>query len=115
MKVAFGQDLEQELLDTIEQAISYLDLNVIPLECRMQGFSGIFNNEVHQMQAERLDLRRQLEELAVENSNGQDISICLEIAVQDSDGIIAERGEYIFATTNIEFTFSFRLHLRPIN
>ena len=114
MKVAFGQDLEQELLETIEQAISYLDLNVVPLELRMQGFSRTFGNEVRQLQVETIELRRQLQELAVQNSDGQDVSLCLEIAVEDADHIITERGEYIFASTNIEITLNSTLHRRPI-
>ena len=112
--MAIGQDLELELLDLTQMVIVYVDQNIVPLELRMNDFSRSFSNEAHQLQVELLELRRQLQELAVQNSDGQDVSLCLEIAVEDTDEIIAERSEYIFATTNIVITFSLRLRRRPI-
>ena len=94
--MAFGQDAEQELLDLIDQANEEMDEYMYPLVARSVAFSNSLVDESKLLQEEEDDLRRELEELAVQNSNGQDVTICLQIALEDADRISRDRGIYLF-------------------
>ena len=93
--MASGQDPEKDLLDLIEQSVAYTYQYTTPLGCRMASFSRSLSSEASHLQYEELELKRRLRELALQISNGQDVSLCLEIALEDADRIFDDRGEYI--------------------
>ena len=93
--MVFGQNPEQDLLDLIDQANANMNQYTNPLVARMVAFGNSFGEEDQLLQTEANDLRRELEELAVQNSNGKDVTICLQIALEDAERIFADRGEYI--------------------
>ena len=71
-----------------------LDQYIYPLSARISAFDKTFSEETQTLQAEQADLRRKLQELAVQISNGNDATICLDIALDDVERIFKNRGMY---------------------
>jgi hypothetical protein len=92
--MAFGQDPEQVLLDLIAQANADKSGYINPLVDRMIAFGNSFAEEDSLLQTGADDLRRELQELAMQLSNGQDVTICSDIALEDAERIFTDRREY---------------------
>ena len=71
-----------------EEVDGYID----PLVEKMMDFGDNLVVESKLLETEESDLRRELQELAIYLSDGQDVTICLDIALEDSDDIFQNRG-----------------------
>ena len=60
----------------------------------MVAFDNTFVEETQTLEEEEADLRRKLQELAVQISNGNDVTICLDIALDDVERIFKNRRMY---------------------
>jgi hypothetical protein len=60
----------------------------------MEAFVNTYAEETRTLEEEEADLRRKLQELAVQISNGNDVTICLDIALEDDERIFKNRGMY---------------------
>ena len=69
-----------------------IDTYISPLIYRIQVFDNGFIDEAKRLETEEADLRKELEELAMYLSDGQDVTICLDIAPEDADDIFQNRG-----------------------
>ena len=93
-QLVFSQEItEQDVLDLINQTNEEIEQYILPLTTRMQAFGSEIGNEARRLATERDDLRQELRLLAVDlNTNNLDVSVCLDIALDDVDKAFGQRG-----------------------
>ena len=70
---------------------------IVPLAERVGAYDNMIAYEDGRLNAEWEALRLDLQNLALElNKNGSDVSICLDIALEDLERIFTDRGNYSF-------------------
>ena len=69
-----------------------MDGYVNPLLARITTFSEKFVEEENTLETEQADLRTELQELAIRLSDGKDVTICLQIALEDDERIYQNRS-----------------------
>ena len=80
-------------MDLIRQTVYFVDIYLTPLTGRVSSFNVEVGNEYQRLETEKSDLREQLQLLAIElKPEDADVSICLDIALEDVDGIFTNRG-----------------------
>ena len=86
---------DHDIMTLIYTTEKVINLEVSPLRWRVQGFSDEIDSEYSRLDSEEALLRRALQYLAVDISgNAADVSICLDIALEDADRIFANRSKY---------------------
>ena len=85
--------IEQDILDLLTRTQEEMDSYVTPLSLRVQTFISENYFEDDRLSKERSSIQREFQELALEyESNGIDVKICLDIALDDVGSFFQERS-----------------------
>jgi hypothetical protein len=92
------EDYEIDLMTLISSTQKITSLEVSPVRWRAERFSEEISFEYSRLQSEEILLRKELQYLAVDLSTGNtDVSICLDIALEDADKIFTNRSMHKYS------------------
>ena len=91
------QIVEQDIRDLISVMTEEQEDYIAPLLEKIDVYSSMIGDEVRLLDEARTELTRDLQYLALElNTQGVDVSICLDIATEDLERIFTDRCTYAF-------------------